>query len=63
MVCEIHSSQNKYFIVSKTLYPSQKPLRETMLENQVHYFVCESTYIKIKALMPKRLIKGAITNQ
>ena len=30
---------------------AKKPLRETMLENQVHYFVCESTYIKIKALM------------
>ena len=30
---------------------TKKPLRETMLENQVHYFVCESTYIKIKALI------------
>ena len=30
---------------------AKKPLRETMLENQVHYFVCESIYIKIKALM------------
>ena len=30
---------------------TKKPLRETMLENQVHYFVCESTYIKIKSLM------------
>ena len=30
---------------------AKKPLRETMLENQVHYFVCESTYIKIKAMM------------
>ena len=30
---------------------AKKPLRETMLEKQVHYFVCESTYIKIKALM------------
>ena len=30
---------------------AKKPLRETMLENQVHYFACESTYIKIKALM------------
>ena len=30
---------------------AKKPLRETMLENQVHYFVCESTYIKIKALI------------
>ena len=30
---------------------AKKPLRETILENQVHYFVCESIYIKIKALM------------
>ena len=36
----------------QTVVPvAKKPLRETMLENQVHYFVCESTYIKIKALM------------
>ena len=36
----------------QTIVPvAKKPLRETMLENQVHYFVCESTYIKIKALM------------
>ena len=35
----------------QTVVPvAKKPLRETMLENQVHYFVCESTYIKIKAL-------------
>ena len=36
----------------QTIVPvAKKPLRETMLEKQVHYFVCESTYIKIKALM------------
>ena len=36
----------------QTVVPvAKKPLRETILENQVHYFVCESIYIKIKALM------------
>lgn len=36
----------------QTVVPvAKKPLRESILEKQVHYFVCESTYIKIKSLM------------
>ena len=36
----------------QTVVPvAKKPLRESILEKQVHYFVCESTYIKTKSLM------------
>ena len=36
----------------QTVVPvAKKPLRESILEKQVHYFICESTYIKIKGLM------------